>query len=148
VNDVIREVLRLLAGEIAKRRVSVETDLAKDLVAVPGDRVQLQQLTSNLLLNGMEAMDSVHDRPRKLSIRSLSKDPGAVLVEVTDSGIGLENPEKAFEAFVTTKENGMGMGLTICRSILEAHQGRLWVAATPGPGATLCFTLPTKAEPV
>jgi len=69
-----------------------------------------------------------------------------VLVAVTDSGVGLENPEKVFEAFVTTKENGMGMGLTICRSIIEAHQGRLWVAAMPGPGARLCFTLPAKAE--
>jgi PAS domain S-box-containing protein len=142
VNDVIGEVLRLLAGEIAKRRVSVETELATDLPLVPGDRVQLQQLTSNLLLNGMEAMDSVDDRSRKLSIRSRWKDAGTVLVEITDSGVGLENPEKAFEAFVTTKENGMGMGLTICRSIIEAHQGRLWVASTPGPGATLCFTLP------
>jgi PAS domain S-box-containing protein len=145
VNDVIGEVLRLLAGEIAKRRVSVETDLAKDLPPVPGDRVQLQQLTSNLLLNGMEAMDSVNDRPRKLSICSLLKDAGTVLVEVTDSGVGLENAQKAFEAFVTTKENGMGMGLTICRSIIEAHNGRLWVASTPRPGAKFCFTLPTKA---
>jgi PAS domain S-box-containing protein len=147
VNDVIGEVVRLLAAEIAKRRVSIETDLAKDLPQVLGDRVQLQQLTSNLLLNGMEAMDPVNDRPRKLLIRSLLKDAGTVLVEVTDSGVGLENPEKAFEAFVTTKENGMGMGLAICRSITEAHQGRLWVASRSGPGATLCFTLPTKAEP-
>ncbi len=145
VNDVIEEVLRLLAAEIARRRVSVETSLAKDLSPLAGDRVQLQQLTSNLITNALEAMDIVNDRPRKLSICSFLKDGDTVQVEVKDSGVGLENPEKAFEAFVTTKENGLGMGLTICRSIIEAHHGRLWVASTPGPGAALCFTIPTKA---
>jgi hypothetical protein len=146
INDVIGEVVRLLAGEIAKRRVAVETNFACELPLIPGDRVQLQQLISNLLQNGIEAMDSVNDRPRRLAIRSRLKDSETVLIEVADSGIGIENPEKAFEAFVTTKENGMGMGLAICRSIIEAHQGRLWAVSTPGPGATLCFTLPTKTE--
>jgi len=146
VNEVVAEVLRLMAGEIAKRRISVQTNLGKDLPSISGDRVQLQQVISNLLLNGMEAMDSVNDRARKLSISSLRKDAGTVLVEVADSGPGFENPDKAFEPFVTTKENGMGMGLAICRSIIEAHEGRLWVAPTPVQGATLCFTLPAKKE--
>jgi len=146
LNDVIGEVLRLLAGEFAKRQISVEKRLETELPSVPGDRVQLQQLISNLLVNGIEAMDSVGDRPRKISICSRMSDADTILVEIADSGVGLENPEKAFEAFVTTKENGMGMGLAICRSIIEAHQGRLWAAAKTGPGATLCFTLPTKPE--
>jgi signal transduction histidine kinase len=111
----------------------------------PGDRVQLQQLMLNIILNGMEAMDSVHDRPRRLSIRSAHENPASVLVTVEDQGIGVEDPENVFEAFVTTKDNGMGMGLTICRSIVEAHAGRLWVAKAHGPGTTFCFTLPTKA---
>jgi len=98
----------------------------------------------NLILNGMEAMDSVHDRPRELFIRSAHESPESVRVAVRDQGIGLEDPEKVFEAFVTTKENGMGMGLTICRSIVEAHAGRLWVAEARGPGATFCFELPIR----
>ena len=144
LNDVIGEVVHLLAGELAKRAVSVETDLSNDLPLVPGDRVQLQQLMLNLILNGMEAMDSVHDRPRELFIRSAHESPESVRVAVRDQGIGLEDPEKVFEAFVTTKENGMGMGLTICRSIVEAHAGRLWVAEARGPGATFCFELPIR----
>jgi hypothetical protein len=144
LNDVIGEVLRLLGGETAKRHVAVETELGKDLPLVPGDRVQLQQLVLNLLLNGMEAMDPVHDRPKKLRVCSKQDSPETVLVEVRDYGVGVENPDRVFEAFVTTKENGMGMGLTICRSIVEAHNGRLWAAAGEGPGATFCFALPLR----
>jgi PAS domain S-box-containing protein len=146
LNDVINEVLHLLGGETAKRRVAVEMDLGNDLPLVVGDRVQLQQLVLNLLLNGIEAMDPVHDRPRKLFVRSKQESPETVLVEVRDYGVGLENPDKIFEAFVTTKENGMGMGLTICRSIVEAHNGRLWAASGDGPGATFCFALPLNHE--
>ena len=144
LNDVIGEVLRLLGGETVKRHVAVETELGKDLPLVPGDRVQLQQLVLNLLLNGMEAMDPVHDRPKKLRVCSKQDSPETVLVEVRDYGVGVENPDRVFEAFVTTKENGMGMGLTICRSIVEAHNGRLWAAAGEGPGATFCFALPLR----
>jgi signal transduction histidine kinase len=122
--------------------VAVETDLMQDLPPVPGDRVQLQQVLLNLLLNGIESLDSVHDRSRKLTVRSAQESPETVLVEVRDNGVGLENPERVFEAFVTTKQNGMGMGLTICRSIVEAHEGRLWAASGGGPGATFCFVLP------
>jgi PAS domain S-box-containing protein len=144
LNDVIGEVLRLLASEVAKRQVAVEADLKQDLPLVPGDRVQLQQVLLNLLLNGIEAMDSVHDRSRKLTVRTTQESPETVLVEIRDNGVGLENPDKVFEAFVTTKHNGMGMGLTICRSIVEAHNGRLWAASAEGPGATFCFALPVR----
>ena len=144
LNEVIGEVLRLLASETAKRQVSVETDLMQDLPLVPGDRVQLQQVLLNLLLNGVEAMDSVHDRSRKLTVRSALESAETVLVEVRDTGAGLENPEKVFEAFVTTKQNGMGMGLAICRSIVEAHNGRLWAASAEGSGARFCFALPVR----
>jgi hypothetical protein len=144
LNDVIDEVLHLLGGETAKRRVAVEMDLGKDLPLVVGDRVQLQQLVLNLLLNGIEAMDPVRDRPKKLSVRSKQDSPETVLVEIRDYGVGLENPDRVFEAFVTTKESGMGMGLTICRSIVEAHEGRLWIASGEGPGTTFCFALPLR----
>src|ERR1019366_6798603 len=118
------------------------------LPRVMGDRVQLQQLVFNLLLNGIEAMDSVSDRPGKLFVRSRRDGPEAIIVEIRDYGIGLENPRKIFDAFFTTKENGMGMGLAICRSIVAAHDGRLWAESGEGPGATFCFTLPLQLSPV
>jgi len=142
LNEVICEVLSLLRGETAKRRVIVETDLEKDMAPVMGDRVQLQQLLLNLLLNGIEAMDPVIDRSKKLFIRSKRDCPETVFVEIRDCGVGLKDSEGVFEAFVTTKENGMGMGLAICRSIVEAHNGRLWATSGEGPGATFCFALP------
>ena len=147
LNDVIGEVLRLLGGETAKRRVTVETHLATALPPVVADRVQLQQLVLNLLINGLDAMDAVSDRTRKLSIRSRLHSREAALVEIQDSGEGLKDPEKIFEAFFTTKENGMGMGLTICRSIVEAHDGRLWASSADGPGTIFRFTLPLKTNP-
>jgi hypothetical protein len=122
--------------------VTVETDFDEDLTPVAGDRVQLQQLTLNLLLNGIEAMDPVLDRPRKLFVRSRRQGQDNVLVEIRDCGVGLKDPDKVFEAFFTTKENGMGMGLAICRSIVEAHDGRLWAASGEGEGTTFSFTLP------
>ncbi len=142
VNDVIGEVLRLLAGEIARRSVLVETALWDHAPLIPGDRVQLQQLLLNLLLNGMDAMDSAGSRPKRLWIRSNPDGQGQIQIELRDNGVGLKDPDKVFEPFFTTKENGMGMGLAICRSIVEAHHGRLWVAPQAGPGATFCFTLP------
>ncbi len=144
LNEVICEVLSLLRGEIAKRHVVVETDLGKDLAPVVGDRIQLQQLVLNLLLNGLEAMDPVLDRSKILFIRSKRDGLETVLVEIRDCGVGLKDTHKVFEAFVTTKENGMGMGLAICRSIVEAHNGRLWAASGEGPGATFCFALPLE----
>jgi hypothetical protein len=142
LNEVIGGVLRLLSDEAVRRRIAVETDLAKDLSPVAGDRVQLQQLLFNLVLNAIEAMDSVDDRPRKLFISTKRHGLETVLAEIRDSGVGLKDPEKVFEAFFTTKENGMGMGLAVCRSIIEAHQGRLWAASGKNAGTTFSFTLP------
>ena len=142
LNEVIGEVLRLLGDEAARRRVVLETDLAEDLRPVPGDRLQLQQLVFNLLLNAIEAMDSVFDRPKKVFITSKRHGPEAVQVEIRDWGLGMKDAEKVFEAFFTTKENGMGMGLAVCRSIIEAHHGRLWAASGEGAGTTFSFTLP------
>jgi signal transduction histidine kinase len=146
LNEVIGEVLRLLRGDAGKRGIAVETDLDKELPSVVADRIQLQQVVLNLVLNGIEAMDQVADHPKTIFIRSAWERPNAAVVEVRDNGAGFENPERAFEAFFTTKQNGMGMGLAICRSIIEAHRGRLWVAPNEGPGATVCFTIPLKSS--
>jgi signal transduction histidine kinase len=119
-------------------------DLASSLPSVFGDRVQLQQVILNLLVNSIQAMTLVYDRPRELLIRSRANNAEQVLVEVRDSGIGIE-PEhvgQLFNAFFTTKADGMGMGLSICRSIIEAHGGRIWASHNDGPGTTLQFTLP------
>jgi signal transduction histidine kinase len=142
VNDVVDEVLRLIHTEVVRKRITVETDLEKKLPFVQGDRVQLQQVIFNLLLNGIEAMEAVNDRPRKLWICSKLRVQDAIVVEVRDHGTGLADAEKAFEAFYTTKEKGMGMGLAICRSIVEAHGGRMGITASQGPGTTFFFTLP------
>ncbi|MCU1292795.1 MAG: hypothetical protein JWP08_1645, partial [Bryobacterales bacterium] len=144
LNEIIGEVLRILDGETRKRRVAVETDLQEGLARVAGDRLQLQQVIFNLLLNGLEAMDPVIDRPKKLFIRSKGHSQETILIEIRDYGVGLQDPEKVFEAFFTTKENGMGMGLAICRSIIEAHHGRLWATCGEEAGASFCFTLPIQ----
>ena len=146
LNEVIGEVLRLLRGDAGRRGIAVETDLDKKLPSVVADRIQLQQVVLNLVLNGIEAMDQVADHPKTIFIRSAWESPNAAVVEVRDNGAGFENPERAFEAFFTTKQNGMGMGLAICRSIIEAHHGRLWVAPSEGPGARVCFTIPLKSR--
>lgn len=124
----------------------METDLDKSLPSVVGDRVQLQQVILNLVINGIEAMDQVLDRPKRLFIRSARESTDAVVVEIRDHGVGMEDPEEAFEAFFTMKGNGMGMGLAICRSIIDAHHGRLWVAPSEGPGARVCFTIPHEVQ--
>jgi signal transduction histidine kinase len=142
VNDVIEEVLRLIRTEAVKKKVTVETDLEKRLPFVRADRVQLQQVIFNLLLNGIEAMEPANGRPRELWIRSKRRDQDTIIVEIRDHGTGLADAEKAFEAFYTTKEKGMGMGLAICRSIVEAHGGDLGITPSPGPGTTFFFTLP------
>jgi PAS domain S-box-containing protein len=144
VNELIAEVVHLLERETAKRHVGVATHFAKDLPPVVGDRVQLQQLVLNLLLNAIESMDSVLDRPRTIDIRSKRRSGNAVLIEIRDSGAGLQDPDRAFEAFYSTKENGMGMGLAICRSIIEEHNGELWAASSEGSGSTFSFTLPLQ----
>jgi C4-dicarboxylate-specific signal transduction histidine kinase len=142
INDIIQESLRLLRGEIARRRLNVETELAEGLPLVNGDRVQLQQLVLNLLINALEAMDPVTDRARQIVIRSEAAEPG-VLVAVRDYGVGFESADRIFDPFFTTKEQGMGMGLAISRSIVEAHEGRLWAASKRDAGTTFSFTLPS-----
>ena len=146
VNEVIDEVLRLIHKAAVEKRIAVETDLERKLPPTLGDRVQLQQVIFNLLLNGIEAMDTVTDHPKKLRIRSQLQNSDAILVEIRDYGIGLADSEKAFEAFYTTKEKGLGMGLSICRSIVEAHGGRLGTTPSQGPGTTFFFTLPLGAN--
>jgi signal transduction histidine kinase len=113
-----------------------------------GDRVQLQQVMINLVMNGIEAMRSVTDRPRQLAIRSRQDETQQVLLSVTDCGVGIaaENADRLFSPFFTTKAGGMGMGLSICRSIMEAHGGRLWATANIPHGATFQFTLPVNAD--
>ena len=142
LNEVLAEVVRLLKGESVRHGVLVETDLEEPMPPVVADRLQLQQVIFNLLQNGIEAMDNVTDRSKRLVIRSRRQNTDAILVEIRDHGSGLSDFDKPFEAFYTTKGSGMGMGLAICRSIIDAHRGRLWAAPTEGPGATFCFTLP------
>ena len=141
LNQIIGEVLSLLAVEMSKRHVALTTCLQQDLPLVEGDRVQLQQLLLNLLLNGIEALNAVPEGSRRLMVRSTLQAGCVAQIEINDSGVGLQNPDKVFEAFFTTKENGLGMGLTLCRSIIEAHLGRLW-AVSPGCGTSFFFTLP------
>ena len=144
LNEVIREVLVLVRDEAKKRAVSIRTEFAETLAPVMGDRVQLQQVVLNLVMNAMEAMSGVNDRPRELVIRTGNIDGGQVQVTVEDSGVGLDpnTMSKIFEPFYTTKSSGMGMGLSICRSIVHNHGGRLWATANDGPGTSFHFALP------
>jgi PAS domain S-box-containing protein len=148
VNDVVREIITLVQSELTNHRVSLRTELTPVLPMILGDRVQLQQVIINLVMNGIEAMQSVTDHPRELVIRSRQDDTQQVLVSVTDCGVGIaaENADRLFNAFFTTKTSGMGMGLSICRSIIEAHGGRLWATANASHGATFQCTLPVNAD--
>lgn len=145
INEAIEEVLALVQGEVRTKRVALRTDLATRLPVVLGDRVQLQQVVLNLMMNGIEAMSSVRDRPRELVIRTQEGEDDQVVVTVQDSGTGLDPKikEQMFDAFYTTKGEGMGMGLSISRSIVQDHGGRLWATTNEGPGATFQFTLAT-----
>ena len=150
VNDVIREVMALVQRELVSHQVSLQMELAPTLPMILGDRVQLQQVIINLVMNGIEAMQSVTDRPRQLVIRSRHDEKQQVLVSVTDCGVGIpaENADRLFNAFFTTKSSGMGMGLSICRSIIEAQGGHLWATEVLPHGATFQFTLPANADTV
>jgi PAS domain S-box-containing protein len=144
INEAILEVIGLLHGEVVKHGVSVPTQLAEGLPRIQGDRVQLQQVILNLLINGIEAMRGVGDGARELLVRTRPAEAGGVLVAVQDTGPGLDPAklERLFEAFYTTKPGGLGMGLSICRSIIEAHGGRLWAEANEPRGAMFQFTVP------
>jgi PAS domain S-box-containing protein len=148
VNEVIREVIALVNRELTSHKVSLQIELAPTVPTIMGDRVQLQQVIINLVMNGIEAMQSITDRPRELVIRSRPDERQQIIVSVTDSGVGIspENADRLFNPFFTTKSSGMGMGLSICRSIMEAHGGRLWATASIPHGATFQFTLPVNAE--
>jgi PAS domain S-box-containing protein len=148
INDIVREVIALVQRELISHNISLRTELAPAPAMVLGDRVQLQQVIINLVMNGIEAMEPVLDRPRKLLIRSHRDDAQRMLVSVTDCGIGIsrEDADRLFKAFFTTKSGGMGMGLSICRSIVEAHRGRLSASRNEGHGATFQFVLPLHQE--
>jgi PAS domain S-box-containing protein len=148
LRDTVHDVLALIEPEARRHRVAVHTDLAAGLPPVWGDRVQVQQVLLNLVLNGLDAMKAVTERPRVLRIRAQPHDAGQVLVAVQDAGVGLDEQRlgRVFEAFYTTKPEGMGLGLAISRTIIEAHGGRLWATSNDGPGATFQFILPAGRE--
>ena len=148
VNDVVRDVIALVQRELASNQVSLRMDLTPALPIILGDRVQLQQVIINLVINGIEAMQPMMDQPRELVIRSGQDEANRVFLSVTDCGVGIsaENADRLFNAFFTTKSSGMGMGLSICRSIVEAHGGRMSAHRNEGPGATFQFVLPSHQE--
>jgi PAS domain S-box-containing protein len=146
INQLVREVLALVQGELLRRRIPVDTRLDENLPQVMADRVQLQQVIMNLITNALDAMEPVTDRQHMLRVTSELRDGGLVVVAIEDSGTGIapEKLDRLFDTFFTTKANGLGMGLSICRSIIEAHNGRLWAAAGARHGSVFRFELPTE----
>jgi signal transduction histidine kinase len=147
LNEAIREVISLSLADLQRNRVILRHELARDLPPVTGDKVQLQQVVLNLLRNAWDAMSTIEDRPRELLITT-ERDDDRVRLSVKDAGIGFtpQVSDKLFEAFYTTKTDGMGIGLSISRSIIEAHHGRLWAKANDGPGATFSFAIPCRPD--
>jgi C4-dicarboxylate-specific signal transduction histidine kinase len=148
LNDTIREVIALTRSELRNGGTSLQTRLADGLPLILGDRIQLQQVMLNLIFNAVEAMSGSREGPRELQIKTEQDGPGGVLVAVQDSGPGLkpDSVDRLFDAFYTPKPDGMGMGLSICRSIIEAHGGRVWATANQPRGTVLQFTLPLRGE--
>jgi C4-dicarboxylate-specific signal transduction histidine kinase len=148
IDDVIRKVLAVARGELLRHDVVLRTELAAEDQPVMGDHVQLQQVLLNLIMNGVEAMKEVTERARELTVSSTLAEPGSVLVAVADTGTGLDPAvaERMYQSFFTTKPDGLGMGLSICRSIIEAHGGRLWFSPRAPHGADVRFTVPLWAE--
>jgi C4-dicarboxylate-specific signal transduction histidine kinase len=148
LNDATRKVIALSLSEIQRNRAVLRQELADGLPPVMGDRVQLQQVILNLLLNALDAMSGIDDRPRQLLIRTARDDEDCVRLTVQDSGTGIEphRIERLFEAFYTTKSGGMGIGLSVSRSIIESHQGKLWATPNDGPGAAFSFAIPQRVR--
>jgi len=148
LNEAAREVVALLLNGIQANRVALRTEFAVDLPCVEGDRVQLQQVMLNLIRNAIDSMAIVDDRTRQLLITTKRDEANHVRLTVKDTGVGLapEAADRVFESFYTTKSGGMGIGLAICRSIIEGHQGRLWAEPNEGPGVTFSFSIPWRFE--
>jgi signal transduction histidine kinase len=149
LNEAAREVLALSASELQRNRVTLRTEFDENLPTVKGDRVQLQQVILNQILNAADAMREVEDRPRDLLVATACEDASRVRLSVRDCGVGIDPQafEKLFDPFYTTKSHGMGIGLSISRSIIESHEGRLWASIHYGPGATFSFSVPCRSEP-
>jgi signal transduction histidine kinase len=146
VNQLIREVLALVQGDLLKHRISVDIELNENLPQVVADWAQLQQVVMNLVMNAIDAMEPITDRRKILRVKSAIRDDDAVVVTIEDSGTGIDpnKVDRLFDAFFTTKPHGTGMGLSICRSIIEAHNGRVWASAGAHHGSAFSFELPTK----
>jgi signal transduction histidine kinase len=149
LNDAAREVVALSKGDLLRAQVVLQVDLSDDLQPITGDRIQLQQVMLNLIRNAADAMSKVDDRPRRLLISTSHDENDHVRFSVQDAGVGLNPAEmdRLFEAFYTTKQAGMGIGLTVCRSIIESHNGRLWARPNEGHGATFSFSIPRLHHP-
>jgi signal transduction histidine kinase len=148
LNEATHEVITLLRGELQRSQVVLRAELDDEIPLVAGDRVQLQQVILNLLLNASDAMSGIDDRPRQLVIRTELEDDDRVRLSVQDAGVGFkpQDKERLFDAFYTAKSGGMGIGLSVSRSIIESHHGRLWGALNDGPGATFSFSIPRRPE--
>jgi PAS domain S-box-containing protein len=150
LNEATREVIALSLSDLQRHRVVLQSELADDLPIITGDRIQLQQVILNLLRNASDAMLGLHDRPRQLLVRTEEEDGDRVRVSVRDAGVGVDaqSMNKLFESFYTTKSDGMGIGLSVSRSIIERHHGRLWAEPNDGPGATFSFSIPRGPDSV
>jgi C4-dicarboxylate-specific signal transduction histidine kinase len=148
LNEAARDVVALSLSELQRDRVILRLELAEDLPLVTGDRVQLQQVILNLLRNASDAMSEVDDRPRLMLIRTERDEDDRARLTVKDAGVGFDpqGADRLFKAFYTTKADGMGIGLSVCRSIIESHHGRLWATLNDGPGAAFSFVIPRGPE--
>jgi C4-dicarboxylate-specific signal transduction histidine kinase len=146
VNETIHEVIALARSEIQRNNIALETQISEQVPVILADRVQLQQVILNLMMNAIEAMSDLSDGPRELLVRSGTDESEQIVISVQDSGPGFDpkSPEHLFEAFYTTKPHGLGMGLAISRSIIDVHGGRLWATANTPRGAVFQFTLPNR----
>ena len=147
-NELIQDLIVLLRDEALRRRISIHTDLGPDLPRVEVDRVQLQQVVLNLVMNGMDAIDSAGNAEKVLFIKSRKESEAEISIQIEDTGVGLmaDSAEKIFDPFFTTKAQGIGMGLSISRSIVESHEGRLWATPRPGGGTIFQFTVPVRSQ--